>query len=202
MAKSHSTRARAQKQHLKPSPAFHKTERQRTLARARKIKLANEKRELTAQWRALKKLGFIKTTVTPAQKRLTKFRKAKIKKAFTDAQKQAVLKHGKVVRVLEKKVINGRIKYDLNKNFKMIHSKFKPEKQPGFRQTLKGFIFELINPDEKIRITKKKKIVRSSRSQGNFTVESEFMSPEEILKLAKDITIGKIHIKGQSTLAG
>lgn len=201
MAKSDHTRARARKQPVKSSRALHNDEWARVVARAKKTQAANKRRETVAQWRALKKLGYIKTTVTPAQKRLTKYRAAKIKKAFNEANKQAVLVHGKVVRALQREVTEkGRIKYDLDKHFKLIRSKYKPSEQSGIRKTLKGFVVELLNPSEKVRITKRGKVKRYDPRQGKFTVESEFLSAKDILKLADKITAGKFKLKKNQVL--
>jgi len=184
----------------------------RTRTKAKQLAAKQQDKELVAQWRTLRKLGFVNTRVNPAQKNLTPFRKREIKKAFFNAQNQGAFKGGKVVRPLKRQVISTeriitnkagkrkrikgqRIKYVLDNNFQLVKSKHKPTQESGYVKTRKGFLFEKTTPTETIRITSKGKIKRNNKNAGGFIIESEGITGEDIFKLIIAIKNGsfKLH---------
>lgn len=195
MARSKHTLSSAAKQ-AKQRAARLTRERQSARAKARKQAARDQSRDLAAQWRALKKLGYLRTKVIPAQKRLTKSRKETIRRLFKQANQQGVISHGKVIRALQRTVTDkGRVQYNLDKHFRLIKSKYKPSSPNGWRKTLKGFIFEISSPSEKIRITKKGKVVRKIAEMGGMEITAEGMTGQQILALADKITAGKFKLK-------
>ncbi len=183
---------------------------QRTRAAALKQQRSAADRELVAQWRALAKYGYVKTTVKPGLKRLTPFRKREIKKAFTSAQAQAAFVQGRVVRPFDRRVITTttetvsqsgrkkqvrtRIKYDLDSHFKFLKSKHEPKQKTGFVKTKTGLMFE-VQPFEKVRVTPKGQIIRDMRATGGFLITSEGVTGEDILKLADAIKAGTFKLR-------
>ncbi len=188
----------------------------RTQAAAKRLQVKAQDKELTAQWRALRKLGFVNSRVTPAQKHLTAHRKTEIRKAFKTAQTQAALSGSKVVRPLErqvittttlirtasgstKRIVRQRVKYVLNPHFKMVRSKNKPSGN-GFVSTRKGYIFDVTSPDERVTIKPSGAVVRDNRPAGGMHVESYAITGEEILELIEKIKNGKFKLRKNQAL--
>lgn len=187
----------------------------RVRAQALKQAETNQSKELVAQWRALKKYGYIKTTLSPSLKHLTPARAKAIRKAFKQAQSQAGFVGGKVVRPFERQIItttvetvskagrrktvSSRIKYNLSQNFRLVKSKFKPAQQTGFVKTSKGYMFQAL-PEEVIKIKPSGVIQRDLRKIGGFLTESRAITGEEILKLGDDIRSGKFKLPSNKYL--
>lgn len=188
----------------------------RTRAAAKRAATKQQEKEYVAQWRALRKLGFVNSRITPALKNLTAHRRTELRTAFKTAQTQAAMSGSKVVRPLErqvittttliraasggtKRIVRQRIKYELNPHFKMVRSKNKPTGN-GFVTTRKGFIFDVTSPDERITIKKSGNVVRDNRPAGGMHIESYGITGEQILELIEKIKNGKFKLRKNQAL--
>lgn len=192
------------------------------LERSRKAALKqhrkNQDRELVAQWRALKRYGYISTTANPSQKNLTESRRKAIRKAFTGAQSQGTLVGGRVVRPLERVVkttttryrnekgheyttTKVSVKYGLEDHFKMLKTKKKVSVERGVRKTKKGYVVEVQSPLSKVRVNKKGQLIeKTTYERGGIEVTREGVTGEDILKLVDAIEKGKFKIPARSAL--
>lgn len=185
------------------------------------IKSAQQERDkdLVAQWRALRRYGYLRTTETPSLSRLTESRKRAIRNAYRDAQSMGTFAQGKVMRPLEKHAFEitttyydkrtkryrttkrTKIKYELAPRFKFIHSKFKPSSERGIKKTKKGYVVEVESPLSKVRITRKGEIKeRAEFERGGITIAREGLTGSDILKLAEAIEKGTFKIPKGSAL--
>lgn len=171
------------------------------VAKLRRDNAKQAQRELTAQWRALKKLGALQTKVTPAMKRLTKSRAAAIRKAYAQIQQVGHFTAGRVERPLKKVQVGKRVKYTLAPHFKFIKTKRKPKTNAGIVRTKKGAIVEVENPMAKVRINKSGQVIeRDEYTSGGVTITREGLSGVEILLLVDAIKAGKFHLPKGSML--
>lgn len=182
--------------------------RAETAARIAAVKKASKraalesKRELTAQWRVLKKLGVIQTKITPAQKRLTKYQQTKIKKAFKSVQQMGHYTHGHVERPLVKTKKGNRVSFTLAPHFQFIKTKRKPKTKAGVIKTLKGLIVEKETPHAKVRLLKSGAIRETDQySSGGITIDREGLTGAEIIGLIDAIKAGKFKIPKHSLLS-
>jgi hypothetical protein len=185
---------------------------QRTRAAALKQQRKNVDKDLVAQWRALRKLGYVKTTVAPSQKALTPSRRKEIRRIFRQAQSQGTLINGRVVRPLvktpkvittkwrdvsgrEHTTVTTRINYQLAPNFKLVKSKNKPSTTRGITKTRKGYIVAVESPLSKVRITPKGQVIEKTEYEsGGITVSREGVTGKDILSLVEAIERGKFKL--------
>lgn len=151
------------------------------------------KKELTAQWRFLKKVGAYNTKETAAEMRLTKYRVKEITRRFREIQDEmAEVKHGRTVRPIfmrEKKTKRGKsIIFDLLPQFKFIRTKKKTPIKKGALQTKKGVIVRKSNKDAKIGIDKKGNIIEYV---GNTRRIKRHYTGKQLLDLLDKIEAGK-----------
>ena len=191
---------------------------QRARQAAQKQHRKNQDRELVAQWRALKRYGYITTTANPSQKNLTESRRKAIRKAFTSAQSQGTLVGGVVKRPLERVVkttttrwrnergyeyttTKTSIKYGLEDHFKIIKTKKPVKVERGVRKTKKGYVVEVQSPLSKVRVNKKGQIVEKTEyKSGAIEITREGVTGEDILKLVDAIEKGKFRIPARSAI--
>lgn len=172
----------------------------------------NKDKDLVAQWRALKRFGYLDTIAPPALKNLTPSRRRAISSAFRKANSQGTFKNGRVERPLQRTVIttttkyrnergyeyekvSTRIKYGLGEHFKMVRTKNKPSTEAGLRRTKKGYVVEVESPLSKVRITKSGKVVEKTvYEKGGIEVSREGITGTDILRLVESIENGKFTI--------
>ncbi len=186
-----------------------------------KQRVAREsEKELVAQWRALRSLGVYSTKESPAAERLTKARRAAIKKKFGEVENLAHYENGEVFRPLHKitkpktvvirnplgqtrkKYQRESISYKLDKDhFQFLRTKTKA-KIPNSIKTAKG---ELIakGANEKIVIDKKGKVktVQTAGAAKTVFTREPLEGPLEFLLLADDIKSGRIKLRKGEWLA-
>jgi hypothetical protein len=191
---------------------------QRTRAAAVKQAKRNKDKDLVAQWRALRRLGYYTSTDSPAQSRLTSSRKRAIASAYKKAQSDATFRDGRTVRPLERtvktvtthyrrangdeySVVKQSIHYDLGPNFKFIKPKRKVKLERGIVKTRKGYVVPVESKLSRIRVKKSGAISETTDyKSGKITISREGITGPEILALIEKIDQGKFHIPEGSAL--
>lgn len=156
-----------------------------------------QQKELLARWRALNKLGLIKTKNNPAIKNITPKIRQRINKEFHSLQGAGHYIDGRVQRPLNRQIKASKsgqplISYDLNDNFKFLRTKKKTKARSGIIKTSKGYIIAKQSKDSKISITDKGEI---KEKIGKITIKKSGYTKGQILKLRDDIISGKIRIR-------
>jgi hypothetical protein len=124
------------------------------------------RRDLTAKWRELRRIGVYNTKETAAQSRLTKARIRAINKHFKEIQRNGKSVGGRVERpivlqtTLTKKG-NIRTRYKTSGHFEFIRTKQKTELRSGITKTRKGYIIEKTSKQAKVRLNKRGQVVES-----------------------------------------
>lgn len=155
------------------------------------------RKDLTAQWRFLKKIGAYQSKETAAQNRLTESRIRAIRKKMGEIQKLKMYKNGRVISPVEfgaRKTRGGKTIFDyhFNQNFGFVRSKKKPSAIEGIKKAGKGYIIEKTKPDAKIRINKQGDIVETIGKQQRL---KRRYSGEDLLKLMRDIENGEVKFR-------
>ena len=162
----------------------------------------NRESDFVAKWRALKKLGLIDTRNNPSKKHLTSRLKTKINKEFFAFQSEGKYVRGKVVRPLQREVIDSargaRVKYTLSDNFKFLRTKKKTPVKTGVIKTKNGYIIQKKAPDSKIKITKDGDLIQTT---GTERVRTKAYKGDSILELYAAIKENRLKMKPKELLA-
>lgn len=130
-------------------------------AKKKKQRLHDYDLDIVSQWRALNKVGVLKTKKSPSVKNLTPAMKRNVRKAFRDLQNVHHYAGGRLHQPLVKeqfKTKSGqkRTRYKVGQFFQFTKTKQKlnEEYKGGVIKTKNGFIFEKSSPKAKVRIRK------------------------------------------------
>ncbi|MGC8541027.1 MAG: hypothetical protein ACP5QA_10410 [Phycisphaerae bacterium] len=175
-------------------------------------------RDLLEKWRALRSVGVYQTKDIPSLSKLTKARRAEIKKKFDATQNLARYENGEAYRPFHLQEYTKKIykrdslgrdrqigirrynKYELDKDhFQVVKGKTK-EKIPESISTKTGFLAAK-GPNEKIRITKAGHIEITQSQSGARTIftREPLSGPIDFIRLIDDIKNGRIKLhKGEA----